>query len=64
MAHSRAKCTTTQNVDIVAKANQEMEQHFGVIMESQESDFNFDYPDFFAHIEAGFTSIQQWIMNR
>ena len=34
-----------------------MEPHFGVIGETQQCDLNPDYPDLFAHIEAGFLSI-------
>ena len=57
MTRSRTKGITTKTVDIVVKGNQEMEQHFGLITESLELDFNPNYPDLFAHIEAGFTSI-------
>ena len=57
MMHSRTKGTTTPNVDIVMKANTLMEQHFGITGETQECDLNPDYPDLFAHIEAGFLSI-------
>ena len=57
MTCSRAKGTTTPNVDVVMKANTLMEQHFGIIGEAQEYNFNPDYPDLFAHIEAGFLSI-------
>ena len=64
MACSRTKGITKQTVDIVTKANNLMEQHFGIIQEVQWSDFNPDYPDLFAHIEAGFRSIQHWLMNR
>ena len=64
MTHSRTKGTTTQTVDIAVKANQEMERHFGLISESTELDFDPNYPDLFAHIEAGFTSIQHWLMNK
>ena len=58
MTHSRTKGITTQTVDIAVKANQEMEQHFRLILGSLELDFDPNYPDLFAHIEAGFTSIR------
>ena len=64
MTRSRTKGITTQTVDIAAKANQEMEQHFGLIMDSLELDFDPNYPDLFTRIEAGFTSIRWWLMNR
>ena len=64
MMCSRTQGTTTSNVDIVMKANTLMEQHFGITKETQECDFNPDYPDLFTHIEAGFLSIRQWLMNR
>ena len=64
MTRSRTKGTTTQSVDIAMKANQEMEQHFELVSESAELDFDLNYPDLFAHIEAGFTSIRQWLMNK
>ena len=57
MTCSRTKGTTTPNVDVVMKANTLMEQHFGIIGETQECDLNPDYPDLFTHIEAGFLSI-------
>ena len=63
MTHSRTKGATTPNVDVVMKANTLMEQHFGIIEETQECNFNPDYPDLFTHIEAGFLSIQWWLMN-
>ena len=62
MTHSRTKGTTTQTVDIAVKANQEMEQHFELDLKSAELDFDPNYPDLFAHIEAGFTSIRRWLM--
>ena len=64
MTCSGTKGTTTQTVDIAVKANQEMEQHFGLITESVQLDFDPNYPDLFAHIEAGFTSIRWWLMNK
>ena len=64
MTRSRTKGTTTQTFDIAMKANQEMERHFELVSESAELDFNPNYPDLFAHIEAGFTSIQRWLMNK
>ena len=57
MTCSRTKGTTTPTVDIVAKANQEMEQYFGITTKSQESYSDSNYPDLFAHIEAGFIYI-------
>ena len=39
------------------KSNQELERHFELVLESAELDFDPNYPDLFAHIEAGFTSI-------
>ena len=57
MTCSRTKGTTTPTVDIAVKANQEMERHFELDSESVGLDFDPNYPDFFAHIEAGFTSI-------
>ena len=62
MIRSRTKGTTTPTVDIAVKANQEMKQHFELDSKSVELDFNPNYPDLFAHIEAGFTSIRRWLM--
>ena len=62
MTRSRTKGTTTTTVDIAVKANQEMKQHFELDSESVELDFDPNYPDLFAHIEAGFTSIRRWLM--
>ena len=64
VTHSRTKGATTPNVDVVMKANTLIEQHFGIIEETQECNFNPDYPDLFAHIEAGFLSTRWWFMNR
>ena len=36
MKHSRTKGATTPNVDVVMKANMLMEQHIGIIEETQE----------------------------
>ena len=57
MMRSTTKGTTTQTVDIAVKANQEMEQHLELVSQSTKLDFDPNYPDLFAHIEAGFTSI-------
>ena len=57
MTHSRTKGTTTPNVDVVIRVNTLMEQHFGIIGETQECNLNPDYPDLFTHTEAGFLSI-------
>ena len=57
MTHNRTKGTTTQTVDIAIKASQEMEQHSGLVFQSTKLDFDPNYPDLFAYIEAGFTSI-------
>ena len=64
MTRSRTKCTSAPTINVVAKANKLMEQHFGMAQEVPEQDFDPDYPDLFAHIEAGFTSIRQWWTNR
>ena len=37
MTRSRTKGTTTQTVDIAVKVNQEMEQHFELILESMQN---------------------------
>ena len=58
MTCSRTKGATTPNVDVVVKAHTLMEQHFGIIREAQECNLNPDYPDLFAHIEAGFLPIR------
>ena len=39
MTHSRTKGTTTQTVDIVTKANHEMEQYLGITTKSQDVRF-------------------------
>ena len=56
MTHSRTKGTTTP-MDIAIKANQEMERHSELDPKSIQLDFDPNYPDLFAYIEAGFTSI-------
>ena len=58
MTHSRTKGTTTPTIDIALKANQEMEKHFELDLKSVQPDFDPNYPDLFAYIEAGFTSIR------
>ena len=64
MTCSRTKGTTTQTVDIAIKANQEMERHSGIVFQSTKLDFDPNYPDLFAYIEAGFTFIRHWLMNK
>ena len=62
MTRSRTKGATTP-IDIAVKANQEMEQHFGLDPKSIQLDFDPNYPDLFTYIEAGFTSIRQWLIS-
>ena len=64
MTRSRTKGTTTQSVEAVTKANKLMEHHFGMVTEVPVLDYDPDYPDLFAHIEAGFISIRQWLVNK
>ena len=63
MTHSRTKGTTTP-IDIAVKANQDMERQFELDLKSIQLDFDPNYPDLFAYIEAGFTSIRRWLMHK
>ena len=62
MTHSRTKGTTTP-MDIAVKANQEMERHSELDPKYIQLDFDPNYPDLFAYIEAGFTSIRHWLIS-
>ena len=60
MTRSRTQGAAAQPVNAVLKANTLMEQHFGVMSKDDELEFDPNYPDLFARIEDGFTSIRRW----
>ena len=62
LTRSRTKGTTTP-MDIAVKANQEIERPTELDLKSMPLDFDPNYPDLFAYIEDGFTSIRRWLIS-
>ena len=62
MTRSRTKGTTTP-MNIAVKANQEIERPTELDLKSIQLDFDPNYPDLFAYIEDGFTSIRRWLIS-
>ena len=62
MTRSRTKGTTAP-MNIAVKANQEIERQTELDLKSIQLDFDPNYPDLFAYIEDGFTSIRRWLIS-
>ena len=62
MTRSRAKGTVAHTVDVEARANLLMEQHFGIVPSDLNQELGNNYSEQFARIDHGFPSMSQWLM--